>query len=320
MLNTINSIVDVSKIESGLIEVDISETNINEKIDFLYRFFKPEAERKGLKIIADKGLNSESALIKTDGEKVYGMLTNLIKNAIKFTHQGSIEFGYEKKGNFLEFFVKDSGIGIPKDQQDLIFDRFRQGSESINRGYEGSGLGLSICKSYVEMLGGKIWMGGAEKEGSSFYFTIPYDTKREDNSEDIDAFSSDPQDIQINKLKILIVEDDEISHILLTKRLDKISTEILHAYTGVEAIEVCKKNMEIDIILMDIRMPVMNGHEATRIIREFNKEVIIIAQTAFALSGDREKAIESGCNDYITKPINKAELLALIDSYVTKND
>ena len=163
-------------------------------------------------------------------------------------------------------------------------------------------------------------MGSEEKKGSTFYFTIPYDTIREDKTEKMDAFASAQKDVQINKIKILIVEDDEISHILLTKRLEKLSAEILHAYTGVEAIEACKKNPDIDLILMDIRMPVMNGHEATRIIREFNKEVTIIAQTAFALSGDREKAIESGCNDYITKPINKAELLALIDLYITKND
>ncbi|MDX2430666.1 MAG: PAS domain S-box protein, partial [Bacteroides sp.] len=128
MLNTINSIVDVSKIESGLIEVDISETNINEKIDFLFRFFKPETEKKGLKISVNKGLPLEQAFIKTDSEKVYGVLTNLVKNAIKFTHEGSIEFGYEKNGDFLEFFVKDSGIGIQGEQQELIFERFRQGS------------------------------------------------------------------------------------------------------------------------------------------------------------------------------------------------
>ncbi len=318
MLNTINSIVDVSKIESGLIEVDLSETNINEKIDFLFRFFKPETDNKGLKFSVKKGLAHEKAFIKTDGEKVYGVLTNLVKNAIKFTHEGSIEFGYEKKGGFLEFFVKDSGIGIQGEQKELIFERFRQGSESINRGYEGSGLGLSICKSYVEMLGGKIWMEKNEIEGSTFKFTIPYEIATDDKSEIMDAFSSEQNDTPIHRIKILIVEDDEISHILLTKRLEKISAELIHANDGMEAIQACKKNPDLDLILMDIRMPVMNGHEATRIIREFNKEVVIIAQTAFALSGDREIAIESGCNDYITKPINKAELLALIEQYIKK--
>lgn len=316
MLSTINSIVDVSKIESGLIELDISETNINEKIDFLFRFFKPEAKNKGLKLSSKKGLSSQKAHIRTDSEKVYGVLTNLIKNAIKFTHEGSIEFGYEKKGDFLEFFVLDSGIGIEGEETEHIFERFRQGSESINRGYEGSGLGLSICRSYVEMLGGKIWMENNENGGSSFYFTIPCEYTTEDHTEAQDAFPEEENDAPINSVKILIVEDDEISHILLTKRLQKISTDLIHANNGMEAIEACKKNPDINLILMDIRMPVMNGHEATRIIREFNKEVIIIAQTAFAMAGDREIAIEAGCNDYLTKPIDKAELLALIEQYI----
>ena len=181
MLNTINNIVDISKIESGLIKIDIKETNINEKIEFTYKFFKPEVEIKGLTVFFKNGLQSKEAIIKTDNEKVYGILTNLVKNAIKFTYEGSIEFGYEKKGEYLEFFVKDTGIGIPKNQMELIFERFRQGSESHNRGYEGSGLGLSISKSYVEMLGGKIWVESEEGKGSTFYFTIPYNTVSEEN-------------------------------------------------------------------------------------------------------------------------------------------
>ena len=172
MLNTINSIVDMSKIESGLTRVDIKETNLNEKIEFTYKFFKPEVEIKGLQLIL-KTVYTKEAIIKTDNEKVYGILTNLVRNAIKFTFEGSIEFGYEKKGENLEFFVKDTGIGIPKTTR-IIFERFRQGSESHNRGYEGSGLGLSISKSYVEMLGGRIWVESEEGRGSTFYFTIPY--------------------------------------------------------------------------------------------------------------------------------------------------
>jgi signal transduction histidine kinase len=174
MLNTINSIVDISKIESGLISVDIKETNLNEKMEFTYKFFKPEVESKGLQFLFKTSLPTNEAIINTDNEKVYGILTNLVRNAIKFTFEGSIEFGYEKKDEYLEFFVKDTGVGIPENQKELIFERFRQGSESHNRGYEGSGLGLSISKSYVEMLGGKIWVESEEEKGSIFYFTIPY--------------------------------------------------------------------------------------------------------------------------------------------------
>jgi len=317
MLNTINSIVDISKIESGLMKVDIKETNINEKMEFTYKFFKPEVEIKGLQFRFKNGLPSKEAAIKTDNEKVYGILTNLVRNAIKFTYDGSIEFGYEKKGAFLEFFVKDTGVGIPDNQKDLIFERFRQGSESYNRGYEGSGLGLSICKSYVEMLGGEIWVESEEGLGSTFYFTIPYNAATEEKSA-IRKDVSEEEEVQLKKLKILIVEDDEISYSLLTRMLHKISKEILHAITGVQAVEACRNNPDIDLVLMDIRMPDMDGNDATRQIRQFNTDVIIIAQTAYGFSDDREKAIEAGCNDYISKPINKTLLFELIKKHCNK--
>ena len=316
MLNTINSIVDMSKIESGLMKVDITETNINEKIEFTYKFFKPEVEIKGLQFLVKNSLPSKEVIIKTDNEKVYGILTNLIKNAIKFTFEGSIEFGYEKKGEYLEFFVKDTGIGIPQKQYQLIFERFRQGSESHNRGYEGSGLGLSIAKTYVEMLGGKIWVESEEGKGSTFYFTIPYNAVLDEKTEIKNAISAEHKEGQLKNLKILIVEDDEISYSLLTKMLQKISYEVLHAITGVQAVEACRNNPDIDLVLMDIRMPKMDGNEASRQIRQFNKDVIIIAQTAYAFSGDKEKAIEAGCNDYISKPIDQILLYELIKKHI----
>jgi PAS domain S-box-containing protein len=318
MLNTINNIVDVSKIESGLIQVDIKETNINEKMEFTYKFFKPEVEIKGLQFFFKNTLPSKEAIIKTDNEKVYGIMTNLIKNAIKFTYEGSIEFGYEKKGNYLEFFVKDTGVGIPKNQKELIFERFRQGSESHNRGYEGSGLGLSIAKSYVEMLGGEIWVESEEGKGSIFYFTIPYNAVSEEKIEIINAVSAEHKDVQLRNLKILIVEDDEISYSFLTRILQKISYEVLHAITGVEAVEACRDNPDLDLVLMDIRMPVMDGNEASRQIRQFSKDVIIIAQTAYGFSSDCEKAMEAGCNDYISKPINSTSLFELIKKHCNK--
>ena len=316
MLDTINSIVDISKIESGLMKVDIKETNINEKIEFAYKFFKPEVDIKGLQFLFKNGLPTKEAIINTDSEKVYGMLINLIKNAIKFTNVGSIEFGYEKKGESLEFYVKDSGIGIPENQKEMIFERFRQGSESFNRGYEGSGLGLSIAKSYVEMLGGKIWVESEERKGSIFYFTIPYNAVSEEKTTIKNVTIEKDKEVQLKTLKILIVEDDEVSYSGLTKTLQKISKEVLHAITGVQAVEACRNNPDLDLVLMDIRMPNMDGNEATRQIRQFNKDVIIIAQTAFAFTGDREKAIEAGCNDYISKPIKSTLLYELIKKHI----
>ncbi len=318
MLNTINSIVDMSKIESGLMGIDIKETNLNDKIEFTYKFFKPEVEIKGLQFLIKNGLPTNEAIINTDNEKVYGILTNLVRNAIKFTFEGSIELGYEKKGEYLEFFVKDTGVGIPQKQQQIIFERFRQGSESHNRGYEGSGLGLSISKSYVEMLGGRIWVESEEGIGSTFYFTIPYNAVAEEKMEIESTASSENKEVQLKNLKILIVEDDEISYSLLSRTLQKISKEVLHAITGVETVEACRNNPDIDLVLMDIRMPMMDGLEATRQIRQFNKDVSIIAQTAYAFAGDSEKAIEAGCNDYITKPINMTLLFEKIKKHVNK--
>ena len=314
MLNIINDIINISKVESGQMEVSISDTNINDQIDFIDAFFKPEALNNGIQLICKKTLTNEEAILKTDREKVYAVLTNLVKNALKFTPVGSIEFGYQKKGNFIEFYVKDTGSGVNKEHQEFIFERFRQGSESLNRKYEGAGLGLSISKAYVEMLGGQIWIESEEGKGSTFYFTLPYITKSEikiSNNEII----SDVKEIGINNLWVLIAEDDEASEKLMTVAIKKFSNNIIKVATGAGAVEVCRNNPGIDLVLMDIKMPVMDGYEATRQIREFNSKVVIIAQSAYALTGDREKAIEAGCNDYISKPMKQVVLTALIRKY-----
>ncbi len=158
MLNIINDIISISKVEAGQTEIILSDISINELITYIYNFFRPEAEQKKLLVFFKNSLPENEAIIRTDREKVIAVLTNLVKNAIKFTFTGSIEFGYNKTGNFLEFYVKDTGIGIPPEQHEFIFDRFRQGSESLTRNFEGSGLGLSISKAYVKKLGGKIWV------------------------------------------------------------------------------------------------------------------------------------------------------------------
>jgi PAS domain S-box-containing protein len=174
MLNLINNIVDISKIEAGLMEVQELESNINEQIDYVYSFFELEAERKGLHLCASKFLPDKEAWVRIDQEKVYAILINLIKNSIKYTEKGTIEFGYERIGAQLEFYVKDTGIGIPKDRQEAVFERFIQADIADVQAYEGAGLGLSISKAYVELLGGSMRLKSEEGKGSIFYFTIPY--------------------------------------------------------------------------------------------------------------------------------------------------
>ena len=252
----------------------------------------------------------------TDKEKVFAILTNLDKNAIKFTSEGSIKIWYTLKGNYLEFFVEDTGIGIPVNRQKAIFDRFVRADIADSRAFQGAGLGLSISKAYVEMLGGKIWVKSEEENGAAFYFTLPYTTALElKTEEDISAASA--MDLS-KKLKVLIVEDDEISKMLAEIEVSSLSNTILETSSGKEAVEICRNNPDIDLILLDIQIPGIDGYEATRQIREFNKDVLIIAQTAFALSGDLEKALAAGFNEYVSKPLNIGLIKKLIQKYFKK--
>jgi CheY-like chemotaxis protein len=326
MLNIINDIIDISKIEAGLMEINIQEANINKQIEFIHTFFKPQVEEKGLHFLIKNTLSEKESFIKSDREKIYSILTNLVKNAIKFTEQGTIELGYtlktENESPELEFYVKDMGIGVPKDLQKAVFERFIQVDMSNKMTSQGTGLGLSISKAYVEMLGGKMWVESDEGEGSIFYFTLPYNAELEEKTDlDKDSWSeklSCEVSSSVMGLKILAAEDDKISRILILAILKGNTKELLEAVTGIEAVDMCRNNPDIDLILMDMQMPGLNGYEATQQIRQFNKDVIIIAQSAFGLSEDREKAIIAGCNDYISKPINKTELLALIHKYFNK--
>ncbi|MFA5973727.1 MAG: PAS domain S-box protein [Lentimicrobiaceae bacterium] len=320
MLNIISDIISISIVESGNLKTSIAATDMNKQIEFLLTFFKPEAMRKELDIYCTKLLSPSESVILTDKEKVNSILSNLIKNAIKFTKTGSIEFGCEKKGQYLEYYVKDTGIGINQEKMEIIFDRFRQGSESHTRNYEGAGLGLSISKAYVEVLGGKIWVESEEGKGSTFYFTIPYQAAPEEKIVKKNAVSAYEPVNQPRKLKILIAEDDETSELLIRIVVRIFSDDILEAATGIEAIEVCRNNPDIDLVLMDVKMPDMDGLEATSQIRQFNKEVIIIAQTAYGLAGDKKIALEAGCNEYISKPIDITVLKWLIQKYFYKKE
>jgi signal transduction histidine kinase/ActR/RegA family two-component response regulator len=323
MLNIINDLIAISTIESHQVENTISETNVNEQMAFIYNFFKLEAEQKKLRFSFNNGLPDKKACIRTDREKVYSVLTNLVKNAIKFTQKGSIKLGYNKKDGFLEFYVKDSGSGVRPEQKDIIFERFRQGSESLTRNYEGAGLGLSISKAYVEMLGGTIWVENngdtnGTDSGATFFFTLPAHPVKETNHVPQVTPTEETTKNEIRNLTILIVEDDQASEWLICKMVEGFSKKVFKAATGVEAIEICRKNPNIDLVLMDMYMPEMDGYEATRQIREFNKDVVIIAQTAYALAGDKEKLIAAGCNNYITKPINRVDLRTMVNNYFSE--
>ena len=325
MLNIVNNIVDISKIESGIIEINNKTTNINEQIEFLTSFFAPEIEKKGLRLVYSKTFTTDKAYIETDVEKLYGILTNLLKNAIKHTYKGAIEIGYHLKSddnkNFLELFVTDSGDGIPEDKINVIFDRFMQADMSNKTAYQGAGLGLSISKAYVEMLGGEIWVESEHGIGSTFRFTIPYKqvAAEEVKIETEKIVMAENKEKSIARLKVLIVEDDPGMEFLLSETVQEFCSELLIARDGMEALEISKNNPDIDLILMDVRIPKMDGYETTEEIRQFNKDVVIIAQTACAFSSDRDKAMEVGCNDYVSKPIDTELFEALMKKHFVLN-
>ena len=317
LLTTINDLIDISKIEAGQVEVNGTETSINTLLAELHAFFTPEANSKGLTLTSLPTLSFDRATVFTDSDKLHGILINLIKNAIKYTKRGRVTFGYIQNYNFIEFFVEDTGIGVPKGRQHAIFNRFEQADIGDVKVFEGSGLGLAIAKAYVEMLGGKIWMTSEESVGSKFMFTIPYIAKPVQKIEPIgDATKGTLTNEVFENTVVLIAEDEDVSTLYFEETLRNMFREIIYVKTGKEAIETCKSNPEINIVLMDIKMPVMNGYEATREIRKFNKDLIIIAQTAYAQTGDREKALDAGCNDYISKPIKKEILIEKIKGLV----
>jgi PAS domain S-box-containing protein len=311
MLKIINDIIDISKIEAGHVKLHAELTNIDQQLNYLYTFFKPEAEHKGLSYCCETAVGSEEVSIITDSEKLYAILTNLIKNAIKYTERGQITVGYTLRQNEIEFFVADTGVGIPQEQLAHVFERFTRIEDARLANTEGSGLGLSIAKAYVKLLGGKIWVKSKENEGSTFYFTIPLLSVDQQKSK-VSAVEAGniPQP---RNLKILIVEDDTASELLLKTYVEDLSREILICRDGLHAVDLCKSTPDIDLILMDVKLPVMSGYEAVGQIRKFNKEVKVIAETAFAVAGEYDYAMRAGCDGFLTKPLTRKRLIREIE-------
>ena len=313
LLETIDSIVEISKIESNQVKLKYTRVTVSEMLEFHFNFFKQKTDEKNIQLkLTKQGIDNDTQ-IETDEHLLNGILTNLINNAIKFTDKGSVELGSFIENNEIVFFVKDTGIGIPEDRHDAIFERFVQADLSDTRPHEGSGLGLAIVKAYSSLLNGKLRIDSSVGKGTTFYISLPYKSIESKKliSENIKTMETD-----LNKeITILIAEDDEMSFLLIETLLKNRSCKILRATNGNDAINLLKDNPEIQLILMDIKMQKLNGIETTKKIREFNKTIPIIAQTAYAMTGDMEIAIEAGCNEYLTKPINTSKLIALIAKY-----
>ncbi len=264
-------------------------------------------------------------IINADVEMLNTIIRNLISNSIKFTPQGgSINIGISAAESInnvpsATIFIKDSGIGMDEAVLQKLFTVDRENTRKGTSGESGTGLGLILCKEFVQTHGGEIWAESQERLGSIFYIKLPNVSEQIENIEPVDKTPFEKEEIIImdeqSKLNILIAEDDPLSGKLMTISVKDISKETSLVRTGMETVDFCKNHPNLDLILMDLKMPGMNGYEATRLIREFNPNIIIIAQTAFGLSGDREKAINAGCNDYISKPIKKTQLMITISQY-----
>lgn len=312
LLNIISDIVDISKIEANQVNVKLNDCNLNQILNNLNSQFEVANTAKKLKLITSFSLADDNCFIQTDENRLYQIISNLLENSFKFTKEGSIEFGYEVIKDNLQFYVKDTGIGINKYDLDKIFNRFIQSENKSLTYTKGNGLGLAICKGIVDLLGGRIWVESEINSGACFYFTIPYIVSKSIEKNTVSTEHN--SDLISNSLTILLAEDEDANFYYFEEILDKYNVNILRAVNGIEAINICKTE-KVDLVFMDINMPVLGGYEAVKEIRKINLEVPIIAQTAYAMLEDRQKAIESGCNDYISKPINRNELMNLISKY-----
>ena len=275
------------------------------------------ADKKGIEISYDV---PDDMSVFADGNMIESTIRNLASNAVKFTARGGkiTITAKQMAGNPATISIKDNGICMSRIMVDNLFQLDVQKNRKGTENEPTTGLGLIICKDFIEKQGGKLWVESEEGKGSTFSFSIPCPAETLENSAIATVVPSDDKEVQIKNLKILLAENDETSEMLILIAIKMFSKEVLKVQTGIDAVKACQNNTDIDLILMDIRMPEMDGYEATRQIRKFNTDVVIIAQTAYGLNGDREKAIEAGCNDYIAKPLSIPGLKGLIQKHFKK--
>lgn len=316
----IDDIIDIAKIEAGQLKLNKTETNINQILnDVLQSFIETNnlRDQGAVRLKLQKGITNDNFTIHTDPVRFQQILINLIGNAIKYTEKGSVECGYqvkaEEENSYLEFYVRDTGVGIPKDKHQHIFERFSKLEDNKTKLYRGTGLGLTITKNLVEMLGGKIWLKSKENVGSTFYFTLPVE---EFKGKAVEASNIDDTIKDWKNNTILIAEDEDSNYRMLKMALKRTNIHILRAENGKEAIEICKSNRKINLVLMDLKMPELNGIDATREIKKIRPELPIIAQTAYAMSEDKKTTLNVGCVDYLTKPIKRNVLISTLNKYL----
>jgi signal transduction histidine kinase/CheY-like chemotaxis protein len=317
LLNLINDIIDISKIEAGEIKINKTACQVNQILGQLLIFFdkyKHDQEKSKIEVRCLPGNEDKDFTIFTDPQRLTQILNNLIGNALKYTEEGYIEFGYtvDETKKHIRFYTKDTGVGIPRNMQGVIFERFRKVQDLQVRIYRGAGLGLAISKSLVELLGGEIWVESETGFGSIFYFTLPLVNIKPAQG----LVKKEKEKISVNWAGkvILIAEDDEHNFYYLNEILTQTKANILWAKDGIEAVSMCMQN-NVDAVLMDIKMPLMNGYDAIRQIKKA-KSVPIITQTAYAMHEEQKLSFEAGSDDYLSKPTTAELLILTLSKYL----
>jgi CheY-like chemotaxis protein/anti-sigma regulatory factor (Ser/Thr protein kinase) len=308
--------MDISLITSGSLTLRIRDFSPDEMLRNLYKEYHVLLSDRKLDFYLDLPVPGDEVIISSDEEIMRKIITHLLNNAMKFTEQGYVRFGYSINSGTIGFFVKDSGPGIEKESQEIIFERFVKADITTDRISEGSGLGLSIVKGMADLLGGVVHVESEPGKGSAFYFSVPLSSESSDRLKSESLLKKEHKG---REFKIMVAEDDPTNFFYLNVILKKENFRpVLHASNGKEAIELFRLNPDIALILMDIKMPVIDGLEATRQIKQMNRNVPIIAITAYAMMGDEERVISAGCDAYLSKPISKNKLLEKLALFVSR--
>lgn len=323
LMRIIDDILEISRLGTKQVKALKKEVCLNEVLLQQFSIFNIKAKNKGIPLYLKTKLSNKKSTIYTDKTKLIKIISNLLENSLKFTTKGFIEFGYhlieKESGNFLEIYVKDTGVGIKLNMQESIFNRFSQEEKEISQNLGGLGLGLTIAKENTELIGGKISVSSIKGEGATFFVTIPYDAVFSNQETEKNIFNDNLENHnKKDSFTILIAEDEKINFLYLDVILESIfkNSVRIHAKHGKEAVEICKENNDINLVLMDLKMPVMNGLEATKKIKQTNPKLKIIAQTAYSTNEEKEKAFSAGCDDFISKPIEKKKLSEILNKYL----
>ncbi|MFA5419995.1 MAG: response regulator, partial [Bacteroidales bacterium] len=312
LMNTVSDYVDMARIVSGTMEVHTQDFNLHHLFHEIDENFRQLCEEKNIVFETEEPIEPTSLILHSNSEFLRKIMNNLLDNALKFTREGSIHCGYRIIPGFIEFYVQDTGCGIVRDKLEIIFDMFSQEDPSNTRGYEGSGLGLAIAQGLVKLLGGDIKVMSEKGKGSLFTVSVPYHEPTPAQQQ-VTAKTSGSTDI--NKPLILIAEDEETNYLYVEVIMQMTDCKYILVNNGAEAVDICRKNDKITMVLMDIKMPVMNGLEATKVIHEIRPELPIIAMTAYAQTDDEYRFMAAGCNGYLAKPIKKDKLISLLQTF-----